>query len=75
MTEIVNAEISGESDFDLKFEDGKIKFLVSYDGKGANGGVYIDVEPDYFLDKLKVMIPGELDDKLIDMLKVALKLS
>lgn len=77
MTEkkIVELEISKETAFDLKFVDGKVKAIVSYDGKGVDGGMYIDMSPAYFLDKVAEMIPGTTDDKLIDMLKIALKLS
>ena len=74
-TEITNVEVSSESEFDLKLEDGMMKMLVSYEGKGANAGLYVDVKPEYFLEKLKKAIPGELDDKVIDMLAVALKIS
>ena len=44
-------------------------------GKGVDAGLYVDVSPEYFLDKLKAAIPGEVDDKIIDMLKLAFKVS
>lgn len=63
----------GEAALDVDFVDGKLRLSVSYDGKGADAGLYVDVEPDYFLDKLKAVIPGSIDDAIIDMLKGALK--
>ena len=74
MKEIAEVKISKESEFDLKFEDGVVKALISYDGKGLDGGIYINMEPEYFLDKLAAAIPGEWDNKVIEMLKMALKL-
>ena len=65
----------GEADLDLEFKDGKLRASVSYDGKGVDAGLYVDVSPEYFLDKLKAAIPGEVDDKIIDMLKLAFKVS
>lgn len=76
MTEKKLVEFSkGEADMDLSFKDGKIRMSVSYDGKGVDAGIYVDVDPEYFLDKLKEAIPGTLDDKIIDMLKLAFKMS
>ena len=63
----------GESSVDVDFVDGKLRIALAYDGKGADAGLYIDVEPDYFLDKLKAVIPGQIDDAIIEMLKGALK--
>ena len=70
---LAEMEVSEEADLSLEFKDGKLKFLLQYDGKGANAGVYIDVEPEYFLDKLADVIPGEYDDKVFELLKVYLK--
>jgi len=61
----------GEMDLDLVFVDGKLRFSVGYDGKGVDAGMYVDLEPDYFMDKLAEAIPGEVDDKIIALLKAA----
>lgn len=63
----------GEATLDLDFKEGKLRLSVSYDGKGADAGLFVDLEPDYFLDKLKAVIPGQIDDAIIEMLKGALK--
>lgn len=63
----------GEAALDVDFKDGKLRLSVSYDGKGADAGIYVDLEPEYFLDKLAAAIPGKLDDAVIEMLKGALK--
>jgi len=41
---------------------------------GAGGKVEVSVETDYFLDKLKDVIPGKIDDTVIELLKGALKI-
>lgn len=64
-------EISKESSVDVEYKDGKLRLSAAYDGKGAEVGLYIDVEPDYFLDKLAEVIPGQIDDKIIALLKAA----
>lgn len=63
----------GETDLDLVWDGEKncLKLTFGYDGKGVNAGVYVDIESDYFLDKLAKAIPGEVDDAVIGMLKAA----
>ena len=74
MTEKSLVEIQkGETEFDIKFEEGKVKLSFGYDGKGVEAGVHANLKLEYFLDKLKAAIPGEVDDKIVDMLKIALK--
>jgi hypothetical protein len=70
---LVELEISKETELDLEIKDGKMRFSFGYDGKGLDGGVYLDLDPEYFMDKLAALIPGEIDDALLGMLKVALK--
>jgi hypothetical protein len=70
---LVEYDFSKEAGVDLEFKDGKLRLVVSYDGTGADAGLYVDLEPDYFLDKLKEIIPGQVDDMIIEALKGALK--
>lgn len=63
----------GDGEFSLEFKDGKLKVSAGLDTKGVDVGVYVDLEPDYFLDKLAEAIPGEVDDAIIAMLKAAFK--
>lgn len=69
---IAELEFSKEGGLDLAFVEKKLRLTISYDGKGVDAGVYADVDPEYFLDKLKAAIPGEIDDTVIDLLKAAL---
>jgi hypothetical protein len=70
---LVGVEFSSEAGVDLQWKEGKLRMVMSYDGKGVDAGVYCDLEPDYFLEKLKAAIPGDVDDKVIDMLRLAMK--
>jgi len=72
MSDLVEIK-KGEASLDLDFKEGKLRLSVSYDGKGADAGLFVDLDPDYFLDKLKAVIPGQIDDAIIEMLKGALK--
>jgi hypothetical protein len=64
---------NGEVDFAVKIEKGILLLEVGYIGSGAGAGIKVTLEADYFLDKLKNAIPGQLDDSVIDLIKVAVK--
>lgn len=70
---MVEQEISKESKVEIKFEGGNVVVKGLLDTKGLDVELVLKVESDYFLDKLAEAIPGELDDKIIEMLKLGLK--
>lgn len=61
-----------EFDFDFKLVDGKVVISAKYEGKGASSELVNKIEPKYFLEKLKALIPGDTDDMIIDLLSKAL---
>lgn len=65
--------ISKEVGLEISFEEGNVILSAVYDGKGADVELKFKLESDYFLDKVKKAIPGEIDDTIIDLLKVAAK--
>lgn len=73
--ELAQVEVSKEVEAKVEFVDGKILLKGQYDGKGLSVGLVMTVKSEYFLDELKKAIPGEIDDKLIDMLKLGLKIA
>lgn len=73
--ELVSKEVSNEVDAKIVIEEGNLKIVGSYDGKGLGAEVILKMKTSYFLDKLAEAIPGKTDDKLIEMLKVALKIA
>lgn len=56
-----------------KKEDLKIRLEACYDGSQADAGFFIELDSDEYLDMLKKLIPGELDDVLIEAVKAGLK--
>lgn len=61
----------GDVDFSLDFVEGKVRLKLGYGTDAVDAGLFVDVDPDYFLDKLAAAIPGEFDDKIIALLKAA----
>lgn len=70
---IVNKELGSEGSLQLDLKAGKLVLEVKYDGAGVDGSIKVEVSADYFLDKLKEKIPGQVDDTIIEILKAALK--
>jgi hypothetical protein len=57
----------------MKLEAGKV--VISLSDVHASGSVSLSVSEDagYFLDKLAALIPGQVDDAVIAVIKAALK--
>jgi hypothetical protein len=70
--DLINKDL-GDADLLLKLEDGLLKLTVKYIKGGVSGSVTVDVDSGYFLDKLAALIPGQIDDAVITVLKGALK--
>ena len=71
--DLVKTQLGKETDLEVKLDGGNLVLSLNYHGLGGGATVSVSVAPDYFLDKLAVLIPGKLDDKLIAFLKLALK--
>ena len=54
-------------------EDLGIRLEASYDGAQADAGFFIELSTEEYLEMLKELIPGDLDDFVIEALKVAIK--
>ena len=72
MSDLIDKEIGAEGGVKLSIVEGKIKLEVMYDGKGVDGSIAVMLEAGYFMDKLKDVIPGEIDDAVIEVIKAAL---
>lgn len=70
-TEIVGGALGPEAKYDLAIKDGKVQLSLSYGGAETDATLQINVSAAVFLDKLKAMIPGQVDDLLIGMLESA----
>lgn len=73
MGELVQEQLGPEAKLDLKLEGGKLILSVVYEGKEAGASMGVSLEPGLFLDKLKGLIPGQIDDAVIELIKAALK--
>jgi len=71
--ELLAKELGAEADLSIALVAGKLELKLSYDGKGAGASVAVNLEPDYFIEKLAAVIPGKLDDAVLEILKSALK--
>lgn len=71
--DLVKGDIGPEAHYDLKMENGLLKLAVDYKGAEVGAGASVSIEPGLFLDKLKGLIPGQIDDAVIELLKNALK--
>lgn len=69
----VGKEISSEADLKFEIADGKVKIIVSYEGKGAGADLAVYAKAEYFGEKLAEAIPGDLDDVIIKGLIAAMK--
>ncbi len=71
MTELVKGDV-GPVAYDLELVEGKIKISVgSAKLEGVNVALEVSVDASLFLDKLKGIIPGQIDDAVIEVLKAA----
>lgn len=66
-------ELGKEAGLKLELVEGKLKVAVALDTAGVDAELAILVEPQYFADKLKAAISGQVDDVVIDILMGALK--
>lgn len=71
MTELLKGD-AGPVSYDLELVEGKVKISVgSSKLQGVDVSLAVAVDASLFLDKLKGMIPGQIDDAIIDALKAA----
>ena len=57
----------------IKGDNLNVRLEASYDGKQADAGFFIELSSDEYLEMLKELIPGEIDDVLIEAIKAGLK--
>lgn len=66
--ELYSKEIGPEVDVDLVLKDGtQVALVIKYGGAGGGAELTAYVKAEYFLEKLKALIPGQLDDVIIDV--------
>jgi len=67
MTELKKeVEIGSELDFEVKLEDGKAIIGLEHEGSLGFAKVEVGVDAVKLVDKLTDLIPGEMDDAILD---------
>jgi len=65
--------LGSEGELQLEIKEGDLMLSVSHASKGVAASLSARMSSEYFMDKLKEAIPGEIDDAIIDLIKAALK--
>lgn len=63
----MDLDLYNKGELDIDFVNGEL--IIQVGSKG--GSIMAKADAGYFLDKLAEKIPGEIDDKIIAMLKAA----
>lgn len=64
-------ELSKDLKLGMKFEDGKVKLSLNYEDAHVDASMSVGVKVDEFLKQIEDMIPGKVDDMIIEGLKAA----
>lgn len=62
----IEKEIGPESKLKVEFKDGKIRLEIVHEGKLGGAGMYGEVEAAMLVDAITDIIPGTMDDALLD---------
>lgn len=66
-------EVSKELEVKIEVKEGKIILIGDYQGKIGGVELKLSVSTDQLIDAITAKIPGEIDNKLGELLKSALK--
>ena len=66
-------EVSKELEVKIEVKEGKIVLVGDYEGKLGGAKLELSVSTDQLIDAITAKIPGEIDNKLGELLKSALK--
>ena len=66
-------EVSKELEVKIEVKEGKIVLIGDYEGKLGGVELKLSVSTDQLIDAITAKIPGEIDNKLGELLKSALK--
>ena len=66
-------EVSKELEVKIEVKEGKIILIGDYEGRLGGVELKLSVSTDQLIDAITAKIPGEIDNKLGELLKSALK--
>lgn len=64
--------IGSEGKLDIKLEGGKVILTITHEHASGSLSLIASEDAKYFLEKLKPMIPGTIDDYLINIVEASL---
>lgn len=73
MAELADVQVSKELDLKIELVGGDAKLSAVYTGKDASVSIVVTLHPDLLLDHVKGIIPGGIDDAVIELVKAAIK--
>lgn len=68
-----SVEVSKELEVKIEVKEGKIILIGDYEGKLGGVELKLSVSAEQLVDAITAKIPGEIDNKLGELLKAALK--
>ena len=68
-----SVEVSKELEVKIEVKEGKIVLIGDYEGKLGGVELKLSVSSEQLVDAITAKIPGQIDDKLGELLKSALK--
>lgn len=71
--DLVKGVLGTEGSYELKFEGGKVVLSLVHKHASGDIGLVVKEDAEYFIDQLAKAIPGTFDDKLLELLKGAVK--
>lgn len=71
--ELLKEELGTEGLLVLKLSQGKLVLELNHAHKSGKAGLVVEQDASYFLDKLAELIPGQIDNAVIELLKAAVK--
>ena len=71
--DVAKGNIGPEAQYEVVFANAKLKAEMKYVGAQASGGAFVEIGVDQLIEAIKKAIPGQVDDAILDVLKVALK--
>lgn len=70
---LLDKDLGDKGELKLDLKDGLLTLSLHYALPAVKGAVSVEVSGDVLLDKLAELIPGKVDDAVINILKAALK--
>lgn len=65
--------LAGDDNWSLDLSNGVLKLSAHLALEGVAAEAKVEVDAGVFIDKLKDLIPGKVDDAIFDVIKLALK--